>query len=580
MSLESPRYQSNRKSSAKRPQAPGEKETEIRGHKARSLKKRRGIYYTPLEVANVLTEWGIRKSTDTVLEPSFGGGGFISAIKTKLMSLGNCFPANNVYGCDIDAGAFKRHLSKEATPDIVLNQFIKADFLSLNPDIFQGTKFDLIIGNPPYVSQHNMFKKQREVAELAGSDKYFRLSGMSSLWAYFVFHSLGFLKPEGRMAWLLPASMLHARYARELIDEMAFRFKRVGIISLNERIFTSSGTDERTEILLCENFKLKRIKSKISIIEAKSLKECQSLLDGWHASLWQNNILTKRPIPSILRAGELNSYSFILENFPTFTIGEVAKVKIGQVTGANRLFVVNTATASQHQIPQEALKDIFSKIDISPGITLKLSDFVTARSTGIRCLLIDGTHFKRLKSLQAYFGSVPEQVIRENITFGKRRDWRIIPDDGIPDAFISYMHHNSPRFIINESKANATNTIHRVYFKDDSDPRAPLLIALGMLTSFSQLSSEIEGRRYGAGVLKHEVGETKAISILNPERLDYKELMVFTKKVDMLFRSGHLEVATKIVDDFFYDSLGIEDKHRCNLVNSLNLIRRMRFNTK
>jgi len=93
-----------------------------------------------------------------------------------------------------------------------------------------------------------MFKVQRVSRERVETSGNFRLSRMVSLWAYFVLHGLRFLKPGGRIAWLLPSSVLHANYAKELLREVSQHFDRTIVIPLEQRLFLPDGTSEATHI--------------------------------------------------------------------------------------------------------------------------------------------------------------------------------------------------------------------------------------------------------------------------------------------------------------------------------------------
>ncbi|MCO7068727.1 N-6 DNA methylase, partial [Vibrio paracholerae] len=100
------------------------------------------------------------------------------------------------------------------------NRFIQNDFISVQPSDFSVNEFDVVLGNPPYVSMHNMTEKQREACEKVLHNSPF--SGLTmgrnaSLWAFFLLHSLSFIKEGGRVAWVLPSSLLHADYAKRLL---------------------------------------------------------------------------------------------------------------------------------------------------------------------------------------------------------------------------------------------------------------------------------------------------------------------------------------------------------------------------
>src|SRR6185295_1158565 len=149
------------------------------------------------------------------------------------------------------------------------------DFLTLTPDSFGGQLFQAALGNPPYVSYHNMFKIQRAAAARIGFDTSFRVPLTANLWSHFVFHSLRFLAPGGRMAWVLPSSILHAQYGRTLLDELRQRFGRVAIISLEKKVFDD--TTENSEILLCDGYG-QTANAFVDVANARTLAACATLL--------------------------------------------------------------------------------------------------------------------------------------------------------------------------------------------------------------------------------------------------------------------------------------------------------------
>lgn len=55
-------------------------------------KKRYGVFNTPEVVTDILSNWAIHTTDDTVLEPSFGGCQFLASAKNRLISLGSSDP--------------------------------------------------------------------------------------------------------------------------------------------------------------------------------------------------------------------------------------------------------------------------------------------------------------------------------------------------------------------------------------------------------------------------------------------------------------------------------------------------------
>lgn len=109
----------------------------------------------------------------------------------------------------------------------------------------------MVIGNPPYISHHNLPKDQYK----RGIEVIKKLNiagfGKASLWAYFVLHGMSFLNKGGRMAWVLPSSFLYTNYAEKLREILCKRFSRSIVIRLGDRLFLEDGTEEISVIVLC-----------------------------------------------------------------------------------------------------------------------------------------------------------------------------------------------------------------------------------------------------------------------------------------------------------------------------------------
>ncbi len=95
----------------------------------RLLEDRRklGAFYTPERLSQILSNWVIRSGSDTVLEPSFGGCGFLQAARNRLSALGCASPRSQIYGCDIDPVAFD-YLANTLGSPVDLMRFIQSDF--------------------------------------------------------------------------------------------------------------------------------------------------------------------------------------------------------------------------------------------------------------------------------------------------------------------------------------------------------------------------------------------------------------------------------------------------------------------
>ena len=170
--------------------------------------------------------------------------------------------------------------------------------------------------------------------------------------------------------------------------------------------------------------------------------------------------------------------------------------------------------------------------------------------TGARGHLVHSKELPEADSpLRRYLDSFLEEDRNKIGTFKKRAVWHAPNDGNIPDAFLPVMNHDGPRLVLNSAWINCTNTLHRAFFRGDVTAVQQKLIAISILTSFSQLSAEFVGRRYGSGVLKHEPREIEKIAILLPQLSDDDVNQCFDA-VDKLLRAEDMKAAMKKADEF------------------------------
>lgn len=517
-------------------------------------KKLLGAFYTPSEATKILCDWAIQSSTDLILEPSFGGCGFIEASFERLTSLGCTLPVDNVFGCDIDEVAFE-HLSTLIGPISVTDKFIYADFLKLNGTSFLEKKFDVIIGNPPYISNHNMSDEQKNAASEAIKAGGLTVDKKASLWAYFILHSLSFLKENARMAWILPASFLNADYSKNIKEVVFNRFNNILILSLGERLFLSEGADESTVILLCDKYSPDTIDGSVSYSYASSLQELNTILMQWRKGALASFDCQIRPSLALIGNEATQYYNLVKNNKNTVKLGSLANILIGIVTGANHFFVINKSKAHLNNLLSEYLTPIFSKFNMTNGIILDDSTIDIAIEQDQKCLLVDTSKVISIDGrLSDYLETFPADDIMLNQTFRKRTIWHR-PDDGrLPDAFLPYMIHNGPRLVLNEANITSTNTIHRVFFNSDISDSQSKLITISILSTFSQLSAEIEGRTYGSGVLKLEPKEAKNILIHVPGNITENKINDTFGLINQSFKLGDIDRAHQAADDLVLNS--------------------------
>jgi hypothetical protein len=522
----------------------------------RPKKERRqlGAFYTPERLSNLLADWAIRSPSDTILEPSFGGCGFLASARNALLRLGAARPSSQLFGCDIDPTAF-RHLKNVLGQDAELRGFIQADFLDCVGSLSWPSGFDVVLANPPYIPHHRIGKSR--VKELRSrSWPVTGMIGRCSLWAYFIVHSLTMLNRGGRMAWVLPGAFLQADYAKPIKTFLAASFDRVATVVVRDRLFLSEGTDEETVVLLADGFRAEVRSGQIELGAAETLDELHSIVAGWESATWKGD--TSCASPAALGLSDETSAAMSRLNGSPFTrqLGDYARVQIGIVTGANDFFVLNDEGLKKAGLESDDCNRVLSKFKASPGLMLVEADLDRYNLANGRTYLVTAEKPETNDRIRQYLSTFSEELRRENSTFKKRAVWSATDDGRRPDAFFPVMHHTGPRLVLNGQGCTSTNTIHRVFFHT-SQLDVPKLLAITLLTSFSQISAELIGRRYGSGVLKHEPRDAEKIPLLMPP-LSIFDINESFGQIDALLREGHANTASIAADALIYRALGVE----------------------
>lgn len=535
-------------------------------------KRELGAFYTPANVTKVLCDWAIQSSKDIILEPSFGGCTFLEASVSRMQELGET-SISNIYGCDIDPAAFS--LLKEKIPTFDTGNFHLSDFLLLDPAYIPGGGVDAVIGNPPYVRYSKLDKKQK-ITIHEWEEKYnLRLNRRASLWAYFSFHALTFLKVGGRIAWVLPVSFMTAQYASSLRIAFSENFKRIAFFTLTERIFLSEGTEERALIVMADGYKAATCKANVTSHYVDSLDELKWEVERWSKCKTEDVSGRGRSHFGMVsdEVDELITSLALADNVKL--LGEIASIGIGVVSGNSKFFIKSHQDWHNRGIGLSHLTYIMPKSRYVTGLSITPSDTLVHKNMGVSCFALDAPLETKSATVKQYLETYSESDIAKNATFTKRSCWFRFLDGKTPDAFMVFMTHLGPRIILNQANANATNGMYRVNFEPMYHGVKKLAL-ISLQTTFSQLEAERLGRARGSGALKLEPFDAKQIPICLPQKNPDDVATAFTL-IDNYMRTGAEELARKTADDFIFSDLPAFRAELGRLESSLLTARRRRI---
>jgi type I restriction-modification system DNA methylase subunit len=189
-------------------------------------KKDNGIYFTPYDIIDLMfSNLDVYKENiKTILEPSAGSCEIVDYIDKKFRNI-------SITGIELNTIIYeniKQISSKNQNEFKLLNM----DYLDYNSD----DKYDLIIGNPPYV----VLKKSKI------DKKYSKLyDGRPNLFILFIIHSLEKLNEDGIISFILPSNFMNCLYYNKLRSMISKKYKILTIIdcsSLNSYLETQQDT--------------------------------------------------------------------------------------------------------------------------------------------------------------------------------------------------------------------------------------------------------------------------------------------------------------------------------------------------
>jgi adenine-specific DNA-methyltransferase len=184
--------------------------------------KKTGSFYTPHEVVDFMVKYANRRHARRVLEPSAGDGRFIRAMQEDACEL----TAIEIEPAKADK--IKNLSNQKAT--VYCDDYLR--FALTHED-----RYDLIIGNPPYISKKKMEIDQRESSIALLQSIGLPTSIFQNLWVAFIIASIKLLSDNGAIFFILPFEFLQVQYAEKLRVYIEERFNTIEIITFTEKIF-------------------------------------------------------------------------------------------------------------------------------------------------------------------------------------------------------------------------------------------------------------------------------------------------------------------------------------------------------
>lgn len=461
----------------------------------RSNQKETGAYYTPNAVVDSLLHWAVRSERDRLIDPSCGDGQFISQHR-------------NSVGIERDPVTVK--IAVERAPGATIYE---ADFFSWATTTSE--RFDCASGNPPFIRYQTFKGEVRETATKLCAQVGAKFSGLASSWAPFLVAVATLLKPAGRMAFVVPAEIGHAPYSAPLIEYLTSNFSVVHVVAVRDKLFPDLSED--CWLLYAEGFggnsdtiRFSAVRS-FSPMSTPPANFLRIAISDWRT--WG-----RRLRPYLMNSEARDLYREIVSHEHTARFGEVAKIGIGYVSGANDFFHLRPSEASRLRIPQQFLHPTVRNGRALPARRLTALTVGKWRQDDEPILLLRMPKQGKIPaSVSRYLDTEAGYLARQAYKCRVREPWYSVPDVQIPSFFLSYMSGLEANLVRNDAGCTCTNSVHsvRVYEGVNSSHLLDTWKA-----PFVKLSTELEGHPLGGGMLKLEPREANQIALPSRVLLD------------------------------------------------------------
>lgn len=473
-----------------------------------SKEKLRGGFYTPNSIASFILKWGFNGNPKMdILEPSCGDGVFLEEIRNGK------YKYNSITGVELD----KIEAKKSEKLGVKNTKIINSDFHKFC--INTKERYDLIVGNPPYIRYQYFNREQQKTASQVFEKAGLSYSKLTNAWVSFVVGSSLLLKESGKVGFVLPAEILQVSYAQPLREFLARFYNKITIVSFEKLVFPD--IQQEVVLLLCE-----KNESNTHLIEHIELRDAEELektdISKFKTPKKKIDFKTNKWTFYFLNQNEIDFLLKLKDKKIIPTLGDYTKVEVGITTGANPFFTVPLSTVESFNLEKFAYPMVGRSVQV-PSVIFNKKDWAENNKKEARSHLLV---FPKITDLKGEVGA--KKYIRtgesEDVHLGYknkiREEWQIVPSLRISDALFIRRNNLYPKLIINNARAYTTDTMHRVSIKKGADIKS---VVASYYNSLSLAFAEISGRSHGGGVL--ELMPNEAEEILLPYHKNNEKLL-------------------------------------------------------
>lgn len=337
-----------------------------------STKNKFGQYFTPKVVADFMIEMADVSQKSKILEPSCGEGIFLELLQQKGF--------NNLTAFEID-----KELAQEFS-------FVKyGSFVSAKID----EKFDLIIGNPPYIRWKNLEEELKQ--ELSGNpiwNKYF--NSLCDYLYIFILKSIRLLNENGQLIFICPEYWMNTTHSISLRNYMVqngffeeiYHFNETPIfdkVTVSIVIFKFVKGNRKSDKIKVAKFyanqkltheTLYNLKNQVPIKDAEFLSVSQfKINERWLLQSDEVRVELQILETNCLKKNQNAVLNLFDENKQEFhTIGDFCDIGNGLVSGLDKAFQVNGHVLTEKEL--NSTINVVKAKDLKPYVINNITKYI------------------------------------------------------------------------------------------------------------------------------------------------------------------------------------------------------------
>ncbi len=400
----------------------------------------------------------VTNPNDTVLDPCFGRGIFITVALERLAELNNTMPnkvIDNIFGIELDPFLFSIG-ADELCKELELDR-AKLKNLS-NENFFEAdvAQFDVIVMNPPYVRSEQLnnqkfnFLNRRKIAERAlklSNGHKLDISPRSNLYLYFIIHSEKFIKDGGVIGAVMPNTWLDSNFGKRLQTFLLDNFHIEYIIDFDRDSFDEVYVEECIIIARKGKSLTERL---TKFVHLKKRLSAEGILQkSYSFEKIDDEALITTVSDSTLRKGTKwrvflsdPNYSISSMEHKYVPLSRIARVYRGLTTGNNDFFMLNENASTDLSLAENLVKNIIA----SPHdlVSFRTDDAKIGKILNIDRRLDEYSSFER-ELISDYIDS----YLKREGELPKRSGWYLTGRLKTAPIIFSYIIRRQKSFVLN-----------------------------------------------------------------------------------------------------------------------------------